>query len=60
MLRVILKKMYNIYDKVKGNKELAMKLLYHCVEKIPIDEDRCLDEKLKITVKDLQSDSVTG
>ncbi|CAB5359142.1 unnamed protein product [Rhizophagus irregularis] len=51
-----LEKMYNIYYKVEGNKELAIKLLYHCVEGIPIDEDECLDEKLKITVKDLESD----
>ncbi|CAB4490869.1 unnamed protein product [Rhizophagus irregularis] len=27
-----LEKMYNIYYKVEGNKELAIKLLYHCVE----------------------------
>ena len=43
-----LEKIYNIYEKVKGNKELAVKLLYHCVEGIPIDENGCLDEKLKL------------
>jgi hypothetical protein len=51
-----LEKMYNIYDKVNSNKELAVNLMYRCVEGIPIGNDECLDEKLKITVLDLQND----
>ncbi|CAB5393666.1 unnamed protein product [Rhizophagus irregularis] len=48
-----LQKMYAIYRQVYGDKELFMNLLYHCVEGIPVEENKRLDNR-GTTVKDLQ------
>ncbi|UZO15350.1 uncharacterized protein OCT59_006777 [Rhizophagus irregularis] len=58
-----LEKMYDIYRKVDDEMELYMNLLYHCVEGIPVEENKRLDNKKDnkednkgTTVKDLQTD----
>ncbi|CAG8545694.1 24076_t:CDS:2 [Racocetra persica] len=52
-----LQRMYNIYEDVKQNKHLAMKLMYHCVEEIPVSDKTCLDEKNPhLTIENLQRD----
>ncbi|EXX56493.1 uncharacterized protein OCT59_015772 [Rhizophagus irregularis] len=45
--------MYAIYRQVYGDKGLFMNLLYHCVEGIPVEENKRLDNR-GTTVKDLQ------
>ncbi|CAG8719607.1 32331_t:CDS:2, partial [Racocetra persica] len=40
-----LQMMHNIYADMNKNKNLAIKLLYHCVEGIPVTDKTCLDEK---------------
>ncbi|CAG8684567.1 17281_t:CDS:2, partial [Racocetra fulgida] len=57
MVKEDLERMYNIYGDVKSNKYLAMKLIYHCVEGIPVSDKDCLDEKNPhLTIENLQRD----
>ncbi|PKY30519.1 hypothetical protein RhiirB3_447640 [Rhizophagus irregularis] len=52
-----LQRMYNIYDDVKRNPFLHKKLLYYCVEGIPVADTLCLDEKNPgLTIENLQRD----
>jgi hypothetical protein len=48
---------YNISHYVENNKEVAMKLMYHCIEGIPIASDKRLDDKDPyLTIRSLERD----
>ncbi|PKY47885.1 hypothetical protein RhiirA4_523646 [Rhizophagus irregularis] len=52
-----LDKQYGIKYYVKNNRNVATKLMYFCIEGIPIDPNECLDDNnLALTIRSLESD----
>ncbi|CAG8515823.1 7631_t:CDS:2 [Funneliformis mosseae] len=50
-----IQKHYNIYNNVQNNKRLALELLYHCIETIPVTIKKCLDPNDPIkTIENLE------
>ncbi|KAF0446450.1 crinkler family protein [Gigaspora margarita] len=50
--------LYNIHKVVKDNKLLAVELLHHCIEEIPVYTNECLDPNDHIhTIENLESDA---
>lgn len=49
---------YNIIKRVKENRRLALELLHHCIDAIPVELDDCLDPNApKDTIANLERDA---
>ncbi|GBC05179.1 hypothetical protein RclHR1_06080008 [Rhizophagus clarus] len=49
---------YNIYETIEKNKKLALELLYHSIDAIPVLRETCLDPNDEVcTIKNLERDA---